>query len=273
LYSLSKEQIVFQSLAEIIWDSTRDAKSASLQWGEETITELLLLELFRKLPHQVKSRPFNKREEAKTGADWLWVLTNPDMSRSVSFLVQAKVLEKTEIKYASLYKETGKHPNKRLQLDVLIDCGQKIGAHPIYAFYNHVSLESRIPRICHTYSKREPVESWGISISNAHSVDQQKVDNKFDTHVVRSIPFHCLLCTNGDGEYDPDFPTVVALSADRLLGGKGSIAPDDGIPKPIKELLRQAGLLGEGSEFAREPVMPVSEEYPNLAGIVLIKAE
>jgi Holliday junction resolvase len=40
--------------------------------GEETITELLLLELKRRHENEIKIVPFNRRQEARNGADWAW---------------------------------------------------------------------------------------------------------------------------------------------------------------------------------------------------------
>ena len=80
----------FQRLSECIWDDLAAATRATLHRDEETITNDLLLDLWRLHPSDVIIVQFNKPQEARTGADWLWTLTDGIMW--FSMLVQAKRL-------------------------------------------------------------------------------------------------------------------------------------------------------------------------------------
>lgn len=69
-----------------------DAEQAGFAWGEETVTELLLVAA----GPEVRAFPFNKRQEGGnngTGADWLWWWIG-DEGVSFGTLIQAKRLKK-----------------------------------------------------------------------------------------------------------------------------------------------------------------------------------
>ena len=62
--------------AEKIWTMLGAAYSGGVGRSEETITEDLLLNVKTAHPYEVIEYQFNKREEAFTGADWEWWLTD-----------------------------------------------------------------------------------------------------------------------------------------------------------------------------------------------------
>jgi hypothetical protein len=98
----------FQRLSECIWDDLEAATRATLQRDEETITNDLLLDLWRLHPSDVIIVQFNKPQEARTGADWLWTLT--DGTTWFSMLVQAKRLYQKTERYEKLGHSVGNPP-------------------------------------------------------------------------------------------------------------------------------------------------------------------
>ncbi len=60
--------------------------------SEETFTDNIMLDLKLKHPVEIFTRPFNKREEGVSGADWEWSLTNATEDSWLSLRVQAKIL-------------------------------------------------------------------------------------------------------------------------------------------------------------------------------------
>ncbi|UXN26558.1 hypothetical protein N8D74_06670 [Curtobacterium flaccumfaciens] len=131
-----------------------DAEQSGFAWGEETVTELLLLAA----GPEVRAFPFNKRQEGGkdgTGADWLWWWIG-DGGVSFGALVQAKRLKKK--------------PGGRWDLDFdynggkqwasLMRAAQALQVAPTYALYMG-SPRYRHPVAC---TKRQHPEDFTLCL-------------------------------------------------------------------------------------------------------------
>ncbi|MFA0962164.1 hypothetical protein AB9P05_10175 [Roseivirga sp. BDSF3-8] len=82
--------------------------------GEESLTDWFLYELDKSSP-LLHYKKFNKYEESRKGADWLWEIVLSNES-SITFLVQAKkVSDDKSVKKALAYK-VGKHKTPQMEI-------------------------------------------------------------------------------------------------------------------------------------------------------------
>lgn len=169
-----------RGLAGRVWTDQTDARHFGLELQEETITELLLLQMARDLsPHGLKIQMFNKRkeggvtradgtvEEIGNGADWEWFVDLPNCQ--VGFRVQAKRL------FGSL-SQNGYYGGLTLggtQIDDLIkSAGTEM--NPVYIFYNHA-----FTRTSHLFTRSPKTNwfggsAWGCSVATAEFVKSLK---------------------------------------------------------------------------------------------------
>ncbi len=129
-------QTVLEELSVDVWERLRDVKRLTkplgVRHGEETITDLLMLDLMRKLSGHVMATQTPKREEAKSGTDFeLWV--ERSTRGWVRFAVQAKRIDFKRSTYSGLnYKVNGTK-----QMHLLKRFADANGAIPVYCFYNY----------------------------------------------------------------------------------------------------------------------------------------
>lgn len=74
--------------------------SRGLNIGEDTITDILLLELSKKLPHEILTIKFSKGFEAREGVDWEWWILSA--GGIVGIRIQAKKLHYINGRYCQL---------------------------------------------------------------------------------------------------------------------------------------------------------------------------
>ena len=151
----------------MVWAKRDAVKKSRLSLSEETITETILLDLKTQYPGNVKVVAYNKPQEAKTGADWIWSFVSADRSRSAAMLVQAKRLEDAELEYPGINRNIGKRVPPVRQIDQLLDTARRLGIPAVYAFYNHVSNKTRVPKTCGSLKPTDPNQVFGFGISVA----------------------------------------------------------------------------------------------------------
>lgn len=171
-----------------------------LGWSEETLTDIVLLEISRRHPYEVYTLKFNKQVEAQEGADWEWIILSESGILRLRFQAKRIHIERDIYEYSTLnYKKNGQY-----QVDILIDRASRTGAIPLYIFYNvwdidfeyknfvgHLSL---IPSCCRYYSKT----NFGITIASAFEVRKLVTQNpsqkSLSSVLSVSWPLHCLAC-------------------------------------------------------------------------------
>lgn len=207
------EQKFLQMEATRVWSDLSEAKSLDVPWGEETITDIFIKELRKSYPGTIDVIPFNKHTEGASGADWIWSFMNVAESTSMTMLVQAKLLDRDEVAYSKLGHKIGKIDPKVLQIERLIKSANTMGISALYAFYNHISDNTRIPNNCISLDMRDPDHSpgYGISLATAQNVLKAFPDFEFDVQSKHSFPLHCLLCgpLGGFREGNGDSPTTI----------------------------------------------------------------
>ena len=281
----TQQQYCLFKLSRSTWRRRGAAKLASLHYNEETVTEVLLLDLFLKFPGKVMIVPFTKHRESRKGADWAWTFVGRDGCSNQGMLVQAKRLNDDDQEYESLYKKTQLKGETRPKLQVgrLIDSARRNSLPPVYAFYNHLNDQKRLRhrqssalRCRHWHFP----ECWGVALASAFKVRNADPDNSFDCHIQHSIPLHCILCSRWNGQQGPmDSPRTVAAALSRLFKGdtdadepgsdiKPPFEPSDELPPLFQAAIRLHQSRQEGDEAT---IRELGEEFHGLAGAVIFR--
>ena len=121
-------------VAQRTWSILGRAKALRARFGEESLTDLLVLDM---LPHQ-RARgfwlsPTTKQEEASCGADLL-VAVRHRTGRWSRFVLQAKKLYPGDD-----YRMLNGGQKCFEQLDKLERCARQLRALPLYLLYNHTN--------------------------------------------------------------------------------------------------------------------------------------
>lgn len=276
-YAFTPEQVCLLKLAQGVWQRRGAAKSARMFFNEETITETMLLDLSQSYPGQVTIIQYNKYEEGKTGADWAWTFLSSDGKENQPMLVQAKRLDNADNDYLGLDRTIGGKPGNDLQIDTLIATAKKLGIPAVYAFYNHLSNKSRLRSACASLlSLQMPVDdAWGIAFASAEAVKQSLPDISFNIHHMHSIPFHCLLCSWGTGS-KPQSGAAAALASalSRLSNSEDKVhtrSPIIELHQELHPIFAEALKAANADNIASADGMHWEKEYPNIAGVVIIK--
>lgn len=186
-------RIYMRQLAGRVWRMQKDAFFFNLVLHEESITEMVLLNMARELtPLGFRVRLFNRFEEGGLhrsgqvvreghGADWEWFYKSP--ACMVKFRVQAKLL-----RYSP--REAGRYnsfnPKHRQVQDLIAKARQ---ANPIYVFYNHPGVGD-----AHLFKRSNQPDHfgrscWGCSVATAAFM-QSVPDNKLSTIIRGQVPWH-----------------------------------------------------------------------------------
>lgn len=252
-------RVYMRQLAGSVWNEQRAAHSYGLSLQEETITELLLLNMARTLsPLGLKVRMFSKQEEGgKTrkietrgpsgetltaietiieaeGADWEWFVEDT-FGCSAVFRVQAKKLYHSPQKagYYGGFDPVGK------QIDDLI--ARARGANPIYVLYNHGDV-----RDASLFGPTRQPEffgrsSWGCAVTTAQFM-KHVPDNKLATIKRGCLPWHRFFSIGR-----PCRPAIAMAQIGEQVGGEGEAELQAFIPAAGRP--EWVGMIGEGSDI------------------------
>lgn len=170
------------------------ANSEKVSYGEETITENNLLEILRRHKHKrTQLTAISKGQEAKTGADWEWVI----VGAKYSFFMRVQAKRTRRNNKLSIKHKVGKAGIE--QIDILINgCKPKTSLWlPVYCFY---SKESERVKWKHTPSSSifTKIYKYGCLIAPAEEVKKIDVKSIKDVEGV-SFPWHCLFLSSSSG--------------------------------------------------------------------------
>jgi len=107
-----------------VWSFLDDASDGGFSPREETLTEVLLVEMRRHAPREVAIDKAIGREESKYGADFAWAIRLPS-GRWLTLLVQAKKLNP----FTGTFKELKDDQPGKLQARA-----KKSGSLAVYLF-------------------------------------------------------------------------------------------------------------------------------------------
>lgn len=143
-----------------------DAARLGTPFGEETITETLLLDLRLELGRRLAVTPFTKYQESRvTGADWEWWFCDGIGRRMYGMRVQAKKLKLVNgvPSYDFAYKPK---KSKMRQIDRLLANARDVGLPAVYTLYNGPELDlNTFPWSC--CREAPSAEVFGVSLLSA----------------------------------------------------------------------------------------------------------
>ena len=182
---------MLEIIAEQTWRRLRDAARYGVQFGEETVTNLALLDLQRNRAHRMVFVQTPKAIEKVSGTDFEWWIGSK--GRWIRMAVQAKKLDVPKGKYTQLRHKV----RTTLQIDLLKTYAKRNRALPVYALYNFTKL-SNYSSVWHC---GQAVDCHQLGVTLAHiSVMNQAVKKRspstFDAIHKHSsvIPWRCIMC-------------------------------------------------------------------------------
>lgn len=251
----------FQALAIDTWDRLGAAARANMRYGEETITDNVLLGLMTSCPSKITCRSFTKFEEARNGADWEWWFAY--RSRGLPCRVQAKRLYPPSSYQSLHFKSRSGH---RAQIDTLIARAKAQRFVPLYCFFSNLQ-GTAWPTSIHGVSDDR---LWGCATAPARRVKRY---GRKDLNGIAGIskPWHLLVCGRDSGRSPLKW---IASVLDELEDSSDSLGEHAAASSAdlIRELPDYIRAIREmGSDRATEELPPKfpSEQWPR--GVLIIE--
>lgn len=227
----------FLELGNAVSRNLHLAYGSAISYGEETITESTLLEIWRRHSKIVKIRTFTKRQEARNGADWEWHLIG--RKYTLKMRVQAKRLPKNTLQFPGLFTYKAKsapHP----QVDMLIAEAKRDRLLPILCFYSKESAKSRWRKS----AMPSPYEA-GCLIGPARKIKRHGYQDLASLEA-RCVPWHLMVCSQQGRSLF--FPSVGKLNGQTPMRDgtlPPYIVPTDGyFSRPVREPEGEHGPIG-----------------------------
>jgi hypothetical protein len=198
---------LFVGTSTSLWEFIEDSSNVGFSPREETLTETLLVSLHNDAPGSIRVYKTSIGEEVVSGADLAMAVRVRD-GLWISFLIQAKKLDRFTLRYQELEKGSAV-----IQAKKLISMAAGMGALPMYLFYNGAPLggvgdalplrgctagslmrdKCGPPWDALTYAKSPA----GCSLANANEIldilktlPHPNVQRVLET----SVPWECILC-------------------------------------------------------------------------------
>lgn len=129
---------LFGMLSENIWDRIKDSIASGIRQGEESITDNILLEIYRAKLKGIHTIHTPKITESITGCDWEWWIGS-EKKGWYRYAIQAKKVRSNDGYYPSLNHTVGSGKERKRQIDILLSYSEANNAIPLYCFYNYVN--------------------------------------------------------------------------------------------------------------------------------------
>ncbi|NEK17632.1 DUF6615 family protein [Rhizobium leguminosarum] len=175
----------FLELGDAISRNLELAYGSHISYGEETITEGSLLQLWNRHSAIIAIQTFSKPKEAVNGADWEWHLIG--RKYTLKMRVQAKRLAKNGQQIKRLFSQKAKtapHP----QIDMLIADATLQGLLPVYCFYSAEAAKSTW-----TTATMPPDYQAGCLLGLARDIKAGGSKYLYSIEQV-GVPWHFLVC-------------------------------------------------------------------------------
>ena len=190
-----------ENIAADIWRRLEQAQTLNVRLGEETLSDLLILDLRRwEDMYNFRVLQTTKHKEAVFGTD-LEVIVRAGSSSARRYAIQAKKLYSRGGSGRGGYDTRKKAGNSgRLQLDVLEDYARNIGAIPYYMFYNFALDSGDYWHCCKNYDEAQlgctMVPSWIVRAAVHFRCRKFEFMHEFS----EALPWRCLFnCAEWEG--------------------------------------------------------------------------
>ncbi|MFN6570864.1 DUF6615 family protein [Dendronalium sp. ChiSLP03b] len=191
----------FRNLALRSWDLLSKGRSVGIQLGEESLTDLNLLELKIRHQSEIYSQTFTKSEESQNGSDWEWWFTGTS-GKWIGFRVQAKIIEFKSDKFKHLHYKSKSDYQSNILIRSALDNKYGVKLIPLYCLYtNYASVTDW------KYHKNYHFqESYGCSLISAFAVVYHRIMDIKKTRIKYLLPYinpwHELVCSHGYEDKD-----------------------------------------------------------------------
>lgn len=138
------------------------ANRLNIHYGEETITDMTLLDLKLNSPNGLRTFQTSRQMESLQGTDWEWYIGSSRYGW-VRIAVQAKKCDPKNHRYNSLNHYVGTIPGRRRQIDVLQSFSTQTNSLAFYTFYNHYANSRSNHWHCSTISFDRELLGWTIT--------------------------------------------------------------------------------------------------------------
>ena len=129
-----------EKIARDTWVRIKHSHDVQVRLGEETFTDLLILDFIRLMGNRTKLFQSTRDQESIRGTD-LEIRIQKGGNRAMAFAVQAKKLDRSG-RYGSLNYRKKDNP---LQIDILETYSRSMRAIPLYLLYNYVNRQDIEP--------------------------------------------------------------------------------------------------------------------------------
>jgi hypothetical protein len=238
----------FAHQATRTWDLLSEGSFYKLIPGEETLTDLNLLELKRQLPFLIYTEKFTRYREGKvTAADWEWWIASQD--NWLGLRIQAKRLDPVTQRY-ELFRSD---PSKAVaQADMLIEAAAR-GPERLYPLYCMYNANCPTPPDPPCSPGRPDGRVYGCTLLPARIV-RDLVDQGLSAYTdfaPYAIPWSCLFCEE-DFSSDGDMAAQAQHVLDSILFAdypeeRGELEPE--VPEHVETVWRSPQALLQPDEI------------------------
>lgn len=264
---MSKAAALLERLAEETWDRLVAAHGLSLSIGEETLTDINLLEMRRAKLSELQVVKVSKLYESRFGLDWDWWVGS-DQCGWFRYAVQAKKLDLRTGSYRSLRHVLNDGKMPKTQFERLLQFAKRANAIPIYVLYNGGNVP--VPKVdgCEVKDSKQ----FGCSVAMIEAIEPSHQKNArksfYSVHHRKGVfPWRCLVAehcnwaetfkASSDRPHPlVPSPTVAAslpIRPDMIEGG--DMVPAEHVPpqlhKSVPKGIRQL-ISGETTELSSE---------------------
>lgn len=205
----------FAEQAGRTWRLMSDGARYKLLPGEETLTDLNLLQLKRRCPDLVYTEKFTRYREGKdTGADWEWWIARRD--RWLGMRIQAKRLDPQSQRYELFRADRTKALQQADMLIAAAAAGPE-RLYPLYCFYNTGCPTPDKPRC----SPNGDGLVYGCTLLAAPTVRElvARGATYYSDFAPHAIPWSCLFCDDGYDNPEADLVDAAQWTLDDRLFG------------------------------------------------------
>lgn len=252
----------FEDITRRIWSDINLSNRYRTIYGEETITDSILLELAKQNYFNIRILQTPKLSEAIKGTDWEWYVGSYKYGW-IRYAIQAKKLNPKTYIYDSLYHKVGNKTNNSYQMDILRTFSNANGAVALYNFYNYFPNATKVDHWNCSKDFEKELLGWTFTpLKNVELAIKTNGNRTFDKihHFKESLPIRCLFTC-------PYFKTLYLEQ--KIIGGKASLLgePFLKVKKLPNEFInaREIGTLGE---FPEELYNPEINIYPKRIAII-----
>lgn len=248
-----------EELSRNIWINLHNAAKYNISFGEETITDFILLELAKQNYYQIKIIQTKKPSEALQGTDWEWFVGSGKFGW-IRFSIQAKKHYINSDHYQIKYL-VGDVPNRKYQYDILRAYAISNNSVPLYCFYNYFpNLDQKTHWHCGESFDAELLGWSFTTLFNIEKISSTYTKKNFNNiHTFQeTLPMRCLFkCRYFEEKY---MNTNFTTSQDFL--GENFIKLET-----LPQSLITASEIGNLYEFPVELFNPDLKVYPKRIAI------